>query len=101
LSETTVEITEFYDPQKCDISSSELSHPQLSGHDPKWLQSISKGLHYKLFLLQAGPSDSPSGRLPLALVSGPIFGKFLVSMPYVNTGGVYARTPEIAKHKEK
>ncbi|MDC0317814.1 hypothetical protein OAM37_04715, partial [bacterium] len=68
----------------------------MSGHAPEWVQSVSQGLDYKLFLLQSGPVDSPSGRLPLALVSGPIFGKFLVSLPYVNTGGVYSRTPETA-----
>lgn len=96
LSATTVEITEYCDAHSCDITSSDLSHPRLSGHDPKWVQSISQGLNYKLFLLQSGPSVSPSGRLPLALVSGPIFGKFLVSLPYVNTGGVFASTPEIA-----
>ncbi len=96
LSEITVKITEVYDAQSCDISSHDLSHPKLSGHAPEWVQSVSQGLDYKLFLLQSGPVDSPSGRLPLALVSGPIFGKFLVSLPYVNTGGVYSRTPETA-----
>ncbi len=96
MSATTVEITEHCDAHACDLISPDLSHPRLSGHDPKWVQSISQGLNYKLFLLRSGPSNAPSGRLPLALVSGPIFGKFLVSLPYLNTGGVYAGTPEIA-----
>ncbi len=30
------------------------------------------------------------------LVRGPIFGRFLVSLPYLNTGGVWARDEEIA-----
>lgn len=96
MSETNVEISELYDAQSCDISAGNLSHPKLLGHNPKWVHAVSQGLNYKLFLLQAGPADCRSGKLPLALVSGPIFGKFLVSLPYVNTGGVYARTPEIA-----
>ena len=34
--------------------------------------------------------------LPLMHISGPIFGSFLVSQPYLNTGGVLADSPEVA-----
>ena len=37
------------------------------------------------------------GTLPLALVHSPFFGRFLVSLPYINTSGVAAPSDEIAK----
>ncbi|GAB5439973.1 MAG: FemAB family PEP-CTERM system-associated protein [Fuerstiella sp.] len=36
------------------------------------------------------------GVLPLMSIVGPIFGRYLVSQPYLNTGGVLADTEEIA-----
>lgn len=35
------------------------------------------------------------GVLPLAHISGPLFGSFLISQPYLNTGGVLADSTEI------
>ncbi|MDB4743446.1 FemAB family PEP-CTERM system-associated protein, partial [Planctomicrobium sp.] len=37
------------------------------------------------------------GELPLVLVSGPIFGKFLVGLSYINSGGVRATDAEVQK----
>jgi len=88
--------TKFLDAKSQDIQPENLSHPILAGHDPRWVHSVAEGLNYKLFLLHCGPTDCPTGQLPLALVSGPVFGKFLVSVPYVNTGGVYAQNPAAA-----
>ena len=34
--------------------------------------------------------------LPMMHISGPIFGNFLVSQPYLNTGGVLADSPSVA-----
>ena len=71
--------------------------PQLLGHRAAWMNAITKGLGHEGYLIQAKVNDQIVGLLPLCLVSGPIFGKFLVSLPYVNTGGVWARDPQIAK----
>jgi serine/alanine adding enzyme len=65
----------------------------LAGHDPAWLMATSQGLRHRPYVLvyhtEAGVVE---GLLPLALVKSWLFGKFLVSLPYINTGGVWATT---------
>ncbi|MGQ9915178.1 MAG: FemAB family XrtA/PEP-CTERM system-associated protein [Thermogutta sp.] len=69
----------------------------LSRH-PGWLGILKASLGHRPIciaipnegLSDARQADSPppwSAVLPLALVRGPIFGRFLVSLPYVNYGG--------------
>lgn len=65
-------------------------YPQLNGHRAAWVQSVSQGLGQKVFLIRAKANNRATGVLPLHLVSGPLFGRFLVSIPYLNTGGVWA-----------
>lgn len=79
------------------IETSSPEFPRLRAHDARWIDAISRGLKHRVYLLTAYDSnDRPAGYLPLCLVAGPIFGKFLVSLPYVNTGGVVASHREIA-----
>ena len=55
------------------------------------------GLGHKPFNLAAfSESGSLVGLLPLSFVQSPLFGKFLVSQPYLNTGGVWADEQEVA-----
>ncbi len=61
------------------------SHPS---SDLRWLRILNHGLGHKPFLLQAARDGKLVGQLSLALVSGPIFGRFLVALPYLNSGGV-------------
>jgi serine/alanine adding enzyme len=70
--------------------------PRLAGHEPAWIESISAGLRQRVYCLQSRREGDVTGVLPLHLVSGPIFGKFLVSMPYINTGGVWANSHQDA-----
>lgn len=65
--------------------------PRLNGHQAMWISSIAKGLRQQVYLLRAREDDLVTGVLPLHLVKGPLFGRFLVSLPYVNTGGIWAR----------
>lgn len=51
---------------------------------------------YPAYLIEARDDSGILGVLPLCLVSGPIFGKFLVSLPYVNTGGCWTTNPAAA-----
>ncbi|KAA5546363.1 FemAB family PEP-CTERM system-associated protein [Roseiconus nitratireducens] len=71
--------------------------PRLAAHDPCWIEAIREGLGHRVFFLQAFAEGKVEGVLPLMLVSGPIFGKFLVGMPYLNTGGVWARSVDAAR----
>lgn len=61
------------------------SHPS---SDLRWLRILNRGLGHKPFLLHAVRDKKLVGQLSLALVSGPIFGRFLVALSYLNTGGV-------------
>lgn len=97
-----------------------LSAPDDSGvcpeHDPRWLDVLRDGFSHRTFMLIArssvlnGPTTSESdhhsqarrlhrgaicGYLPLTLVSSRLFGRFLVSLPYVNRAGVVAEDQSI------
>jgi FemAB-related protein (PEP-CTERM system-associated) len=72
------------------------AYPQLNAHRSAWITGIANGLSHQSYLIQAKENDSVVGLLPLMLVKGPIFGRFLVSLPYVNTGGVWARDEQVA-----
>ncbi|WP_246109950.1 GNAT family N-acetyltransferase [Roseimaritima multifibrata] len=63
--------------------------PRLAGHRAEWWRAISAGLRHRTYLLVLRDRDDVLGVLPLMLVKGPLFGKFLVSLPYLNTGGVW------------
>ena len=71
--------------------------PRLLGHQAAWINAVSKGLGHDSYLIVARTSERVVGVLPLCLVAGPIFGKFLVSLPYVNTGGVWAANERVAQ----
>lgn len=78
------------------FKDADLQYPRLNGHDPRWIQAISEGLGHRAYLLKSEDRGEVHGILPLVLVKGPIFGKFLVSLPYLNTGGVWARNDSVA-----
>lgn len=86
-------------------------------HDPRWLSVLREALGHRPFALIArggtpgvspgaslGASDNGNGRassndgdggairgyLPVALVASRLFGRFLVSLPYLNRAGVVA-----------
>src|SRR4051794_28600113 len=69
---------------------------QLS-YDPAWLSVLEQGLGHVPYVLEAEEDHEVKGILPLALVRSPLFGKFLVSMPYVNYGGVISQDVEIMR----
>jgi len=71
--------------------------PRLAGHAEAWSRSLHRGLgHTPIRLTAQDDSGRLIGRLPLSLVQSPLFGKFLVSQPYLNTGGVWTDEPSVA-----
>jgi len=62
----------------------------------EWADVFSTALKHKPYFLTAMMDDQIVGVLPLMFVSGPIFGKFLASQPYLNTGGVLADSNQVA-----
>jgi FemAB-related protein (PEP-CTERM system-associated) len=68
----------------------------LSYH-PGWIVVLEQGLRHVPYLLEAKEGDETIGLLPLAFVNSTLFGRFLVSLPYLNYGGVVAADELIAR----
>jgi FemAB-related protein (PEP-CTERM system-associated) len=61
----------------------------LSRH-PAWLTVLRDSLGHVPYCLEAVQDGRTCGVLPLALVQSCLFGRFLVSLPYLNSAGVVA-----------
>lgn len=57
-------------------------------HDPAWLDILGQALRHKTSVLLDWQGKRLAGVLPLALTRSPLFGKHLVSLPYVNRAGL-------------
>jgi serine/alanine adding enzyme len=66
----------------------------LSKH-PRWLEVLQAGLGHEVYAVEATASGRTVGFLPLAFVSSMLFGKFLVSLPYLNSNGVIAQAADV------
>ncbi len=56
----------------------------------EWLSILEQGLRHEPIALQATRGEQATGVLALAHIKSPLFGKFLVSLPYINTSGIVA-----------
>jgi FemAB-related protein (PEP-CTERM system-associated) len=63
----------------------------------EWAQIFSSALQHRPWFIWAEQNGQVAGVLPLMYISGPLFGRFLVSQPYLNTGGILADSGEIAQ----
>lgn len=63
----------------------------------EWSVVFAKALRHRPHFLAAVQDGRIVGVLPLMEVSGPIFGRFLVSQPYLNSGGVIAQSHDTAR----
>ena len=66
----------------------------LSKH-PLWLNVLQAGLGHEVYAVEAVASGRTVGFLPLACVSSMLFGRFLVSLPYLNANGVVAQSADV------
>ncbi|NQV23850.1 MAG: FemAB family PEP-CTERM system-associated protein [Rhodopirellula sp.] len=62
-----------------------------------WVRVLRTGLGHQPVCLQATSNGQLVGVLPLAFVETRLFGRFLVSLPYLNSSGIVAETPEVAR----
>lgn len=62
----------------------------------QWASVFRSALLHEPRFLWAESDGRVVGVLPLMFVSGPLFGKFVASQPYLNTGGVLADDDDIA-----
>ncbi|MFO0935159.1 MAG: FemAB family XrtA/PEP-CTERM system-associated protein, partial [Gemmataceae bacterium] len=59
---------------------------------PRWLNVLHDALGHEIYVIEAREGDRTVGFLPLAFVQSLIFGKYLVSLPYLNSNGVIAQS---------
>lgn len=67
------------------------------GRQPGWLSVFERGFHHTAYAIEATANGQTTGYLPLAYVSSFLFGRFLVSLPYLNSGGVLADDDAVGK----
>lgn len=100
-----IQVLEQLDPQiEREVAAFLLAMPEASGacheHDPRWLHVLSQALGHRPMMLiarEGGAATGPIvGYLPLALVASRLFGRFLVSLPYLNRAGVVAKDDSVA-----
>jgi len=103
-----IQVIEQLDPQvEREVSAFIRSMPEETGacgeHDPRWLHVLKDALGHRPVLLIArdeakarGGASVIRGYLPLCLVASRLFGRFLVSLPYLNRAGVVAQDPAVA-----
>ena len=63
-------------------------------HRPGWLRVIERAFGHRSTYLAATRDDAVVGVLPLVVMSSRLFGRFAVSVPFVNYGGVLADDPD-------
>lgn len=64
--------------------------PGVLSRHPAWLTILSNSLSHVPYCVEVVEDNETRGFLPLAYVQSALFGRFLVSLPYVNYGGAVA-----------
>src|SRR5687768_18370127 len=71
------------------------AHPSASTyHDRAWLDVIRKAFGHDTTYLVAEAGSVVTGVLPLVFFRSRLFGRFTVSMPFLNYGGILADGPD-------
>lgn len=79
-----------------EVAVDSSDHPPGGEHDPAWLDALRDGMGHRPLGLVHRNAGGIDGYLPLAWVRSRLFGRFLVSLPYLNRAGVVARSPDAA-----
>ena len=70
----------------------------LPSHNPSWAEVIQQSFGHPTFLLCARDQNGQLiGGIPFTVFSSPLFGKFAVSMPYLNYGGIVCEYVDICR----
>jgi serine/alanine adding enzyme len=69
-------------------------HPAIHPH---WLYVLREAFGHVPYVLEASADTRTTGYLPLAFVRSTLFGRFLVGLPYLNTGGIQA-ADDVTRH---
>lgn len=66
-------------------------------HDPSWLDVLRIAMRHETSVLLSWRGSELIGALPLALTRSPLFGRHLVSLPYLNRAGLLLAEPSAAE----
>ena len=74
------------------------AHPNARlAHSYNWKPVIEKAFGHRCIYLAAMQSDKVLGVLPLTYMNSILFGSFLISVPYLNYGGILAYSEKVAQ----
>jgi FemAB-related protein (PEP-CTERM system-associated) len=74
-------------------------HPAgTSYHRRAWLDVIRSAFGHRSIYLAAESGGELAGVLPIVFFKSALFGRFAVSMPFLNYGGALATTPDVARN---
>lgn len=84
----TIELVEF--DKAIDWHEFVMQHPaRLPSHNPAWVEAIKQSFGHNSYLLVARSyNQTLVGGIPFTVFNSPLFGRFGVSMPHLNYGGV-------------
>ena len=72
------------------------AHPDATlYHQWAWRETFERAFGHRSLYLMARRDGQVAGVLPLVLLASRLFGRFMVSLPFVNYGGVLADDPEV------
>ncbi len=93
-----VEIGELAPGREAEWDAFVAAHPEASHyHRAGWRDVIRAAFGHSTFLRVARREGRIAGVLPVVRFANPIFGRYLVSMPYLNRGGILAADPDAAR----
>lgn len=94
-----VEVSEAGDANRAEWDAFVSSQPGASGyHVWAWRDVFLRAFgHSSTYLIARGRNGAVDGVLPLVEVRSLLFGRVLTSLPFLNYGGVVARTTEAAR----
>lgn len=89
-----MQITQQIPESRAIEQTAQVEHPN---HDPRWLSVIEQAFGHRTWTLQSTEFASDDAQLRLALVSTPWFGRYLVSLPYLNSAGITTNDASVAE----
>jgi len=93
---SSAEVRLIADPEAWDAYVA--SHPLATFyHRFEWLRLITRVFGHETFAVGAAVGDRVVGILPLVLMDSVLFGRFVVSMPFLNYGGVLGDSEDIER----
>lgn len=91
MTELQSEVTLYSQQSAIDRAVALLDFQESAAHparDLRWLAVLKDGLAHIPYLLELRQDGELAGLLPLAYVKSVLFGRYLIGLPYLNSGGV-------------